>query len=260
MGLFDKKNCDICGEKIGMLGNRKLDDGNLCKDCAKKLSPFFSERRHSTVADITAQLAYRENNKAAVAAFNVTRTLGVGTKVMLDEDAGKFMVTSAKKWQDENPDVLDYSQVTGCNLKVDEHKRELKQSINGKQVSYQPPRFEYNYDFNMIINVNSPWFDEIKFRLNNTTVKVHQSISGSGLIGAIGNVISANAGVSNPAMRQYEQMAEEIRIALTEVRQNVRENIATANAPKKAQTCPHCGATTTPDTSGCCEFCGGAIG
>ena len=29
MGLFDKKICDICGEKIGLLGNRKLDDGNL---------------------------------------------------------------------------------------------------------------------------------------------------------------------------------------------------------------------------------------
>ena len=35
MGLFDKKVCDICGEKIGLLGNRKLDDGNLCKDCAE---------------------------------------------------------------------------------------------------------------------------------------------------------------------------------------------------------------------------------
>ena len=38
MGLFDKKYCDICGEKIGLLGNRKLDDGNLCKECAKKKS------------------------------------------------------------------------------------------------------------------------------------------------------------------------------------------------------------------------------
>ena len=28
MGLFDKKICDICGEKIGLLGNRKLDDGD----------------------------------------------------------------------------------------------------------------------------------------------------------------------------------------------------------------------------------------
>lgn len=40
MGFFDKKYCDVCGEKIGLLGNRKLEDGNLCKDCAAKLSPF----------------------------------------------------------------------------------------------------------------------------------------------------------------------------------------------------------------------------
>ena len=62
MGLFDKKYCDVCGEKIGLLGNRKLEDGNLCKECAKKLSPFFSERRNSTVAEIKEQLAYREAN------------------------------------------------------------------------------------------------------------------------------------------------------------------------------------------------------
>ena len=60
MGLFDKKYCDICGEKIGLLGNRKLDDGNLCKECAKKLSPWFEERRHSTVEDIKQQLESRE--------------------------------------------------------------------------------------------------------------------------------------------------------------------------------------------------------
>lgn len=26
MGLFDKKFCSICGEKIGLLGNRKLEE------------------------------------------------------------------------------------------------------------------------------------------------------------------------------------------------------------------------------------------
>ena len=66
MGLFDKKICDICGEKIGLLGNRKLDDGNLCKDCAKKLLPWFEDRRHSTVEDIKRQLEYREKNKKAI--------------------------------------------------------------------------------------------------------------------------------------------------------------------------------------------------
>ena len=52
MGLFDKKYCDICGEKIGVivLGSRKLEDGLICKHCAAKLSPFFSEKRSSTIA------------------------------------------------------------------------------------------------------------------------------------------------------------------------------------------------------------------
>ena len=55
MGLFDKKYCDICGAKIGLLGNRKLEDGNLCKNCAAKLSPWFSDRRQSTVAETGSQ-------------------------------------------------------------------------------------------------------------------------------------------------------------------------------------------------------------
>ena len=60
--LFEKKECSICGGEIGLLGNRKLEDGNCCKNCAKKLSPWFEERRHSTVVQIREQLAYREKN------------------------------------------------------------------------------------------------------------------------------------------------------------------------------------------------------
>ena len=86
MGLFDKKYCDVCGEKIGLLGNRKLDDGNLCKDCAKKLSPFFSERRHSTVDEIKQQLAYREQNKINLNSFNPNRILGEDYKVYVDPE------------------------------------------------------------------------------------------------------------------------------------------------------------------------------
>ena len=122
MGLFDKKYCDICGEKIGLLGNRKLENGNLCKNCAKKLSPWFSDRRSSTVEEIKAQLAYREENRQKVAAFHTTRTLGMNTKVLLDEDAGKFMVTRARDLQEANPDVLDFADVTGCNLDIDESR------------------------------------------------------------------------------------------------------------------------------------------
>lgn len=76
MGFFDKKYCDICGEKIGLLGNRKLEDGNLCKECAKKLSPWFSERRNSTVEEIKEQLDWREKNRERVAQFHISRSFG----------------------------------------------------------------------------------------------------------------------------------------------------------------------------------------
>ena len=125
MGLFDKKYCDVCGEKIKLLGNRKLEDGNLCKNCAAKLSPWFSERRHSTLQEIKDQLAYREDNKEAVKAFHTTRSFGRYVKLLLDEDSRKLMVTSARDLQEANPDVLDYSQVTGVDLDIDENRTEI---------------------------------------------------------------------------------------------------------------------------------------
>lgn len=124
--LFDKKECAVCGGEIGLLGNRKLEDGNLCKDCASKLSPWFSDRRQSTVEEIKGQLAYREANQEKVAAFHTTRTLGERTKVLLDEDKGLFMVTAAKNLAEANPDVLSFSDVTGCNLDIDERKTEIE--------------------------------------------------------------------------------------------------------------------------------------
>ncbi|MEE1280726.1 MAG: DUF4428 domain-containing protein [Acutalibacteraceae bacterium] len=167
MGLFDKKFCDVCGEKIGLLGNRKLEDGNLCKNCAKKLSPFFDERRHSTVEQIKEQLAYREQNKSAVAKFKATKSYGNGKKVYVDLSANKFVVARGAGWRDDNPDVIDFSQVTSVNTDVKEHKREIYYTDpNGERKSYSPRRYEYSYEFKVTINVNSPWFDDINLELS----------------------------------------------------------------------------------------------
>lgn len=238
MGLFEKKYCDICGEKIGLLGNRKLEDGNMCKNCAALLSPFTTDRRRTTLAEIKDHLAYREANKDEVATFNVTRTIGGKTKVLLDEDAGKFIVTSSSRWQGENPDVMLFSQVTGCQTEIKESRQELKrQDKDGKSVSYNPPRYDIDYDFYLTIHVNSPFFSEIEFRVNDGRIEERGSVE----------------------YRETQRQAEEIKEALTQVRQEVRDTVAAANAPKVAQTCPLCGATTTPDASGCCEYCGGAM-
>ena len=173
MGLFDKKYCDICGEKIGLLGNRKLEDGNLCKDCAKKLSPWFSDRRNSTVSEIKEQLAYREKNRERAAQFRTTRSYGEDWKLLLDEEHRWFTVTRARDLADANPDILDYTALTGCRVDIDESRTEqMREDADGKEVSYVPPRYEYSYDFDIIISVNHPYFDEMRFRLNDSSVYI----------------------------------------------------------------------------------------
>lgn len=275
MGLFDKKYCDICGEKIGLLGNRKLEDGNLCKNCARKLSPWFSDRRQSTVSEIREQLEYREANQEKVAAFHVTRTLGENTKVLLDEDAGLFMVTSARNLEEANPDVLSFSDVTGCQLDIEESKTEIEyKDAEGNTQSFSPRRYAYSYDFYIVIHVNNPYFNEIRFQLNSSSVDNDEETlldgpdamrrSRGGLrsrVSGMGGSLVSNAEEVRASVeyRQYEAMGQEIRDALLQVRQQVRDEIASAAAPKAAVTCPYCGATTTPDASGCCEYCGGAV-
>ena len=269
MGFFDKKYCNICGEKIGLLGNRKLEDGNLCKNCAKKLSSWFSDRRQSTVAEIEEQLAYREANQEKVASFHVTRTLGERTKVLLDEDAGLFMVTSARNLEEANPDVLSFSDVTGCKLDIDESKTEIEYTdAEGERQSFSPKRYAYSYDFYIVINVNNPYFNEIRFQLNSSSVDNDAETLLDGpndmcgmLRSKIGGALTSNAEEVRASVeyQQYEEMGREIRGALLQVRQQAREEAAAAAAPKAAVTCPYCGATTIPDASGCCEFCGGAV-
>ena len=224
--IFDKKMCSICNGEIGLLGNRKLEDGNLCKDCASKLSPWFGERRSSTVAQIREQLDYREDNRQAVAAFNTTRSLGSNTKVLLDEDNRKFMVTSAR-------DLASAS----------------------KSVSYVPPRYEYSYDFYVIISVNHPYFNEIKFKLNSSSIKITPPPARPGVPVTGASTLAR----SNVDYQEYQKLGNDIQRALTQARQQVRREAASAAAPKTAVTCPCCGATTIPDASGCCEYCGGSV-
>lgn len=254
MGLFDKKYCDICGEKIGLLGNRKLEDGNLCKDCAKQLSPWFSDRRRSTVEDIKRQLAYREENRGRASQFRTTRSYGEDCKVLLDEDHRWFTVTRARDLADANPDILDYTALTGCRVDIDESRTEQKrEGPDGKEVSYNPPRYEYSYDFEVIISVNNPYFDEMKFRLNNSSVYIEpqntvqrpmmgqQGMMGQrpmagrsqgGMMGqrpVVGQMNTMSASFdpeSNREYRKYREMSDEIRAALLQVMENARGGAA----------------------------------
>ena len=170
MGLFDKKICDICGEKIGLLGNRKLDDGNLCKNCARKLSPWFEERRNSTVEDIKRQLEYREKNKKAVMDFCITRQINTRNYTVFIDDHKNNFTVARKLDVSENPDIVPLSAVVQCRVEVDRQQNEETYTKDGKTVSYQPPVYNYEFDYTMRIRVNTPWFDDMDFRLNTFSI------------------------------------------------------------------------------------------
>ena len=278
MGLFDKKYCDICGEKIGLLGNRKLEDGNLCKDCAKKLSPWFSDRRRSTVEDIKGQLAYREENREKAAQFRTTRSFGEEWKVLLDEDHRWFTDTRARDLAEANPDMLDFDAITGCRMDIDESRTELThEDADGKDVSYVPPRYEHSYDFFLIITVRHPYFDEMRFSLNSSSVyyepqKLPQRapMRHAPMDRPSGRPKMINASRVDPEdcaeYRKYRQMGDEICQALEQARSGGKQPAGAApeeNAVMReaAQDIPAAGPWTCPACGGAntgrfCEYCG----
>ncbi|MBR0415391.1 MAG: DUF4428 domain-containing protein [Clostridia bacterium] len=169
MGLFDKKECAICGKSVGLLGARKVEDGTICSDCTKKLSPFFSERKKSTVADIKAQLDYREQNRQNLNYFNPSRVYGNGTKIYFDDAQRKFCVTHKSDYRAANADLIDYSQVTSATYRVDEDRTErYRTDAQGNKVSYSPPQYDCSYEFEIYLSINSPYFSEIRFDLTGT--------------------------------------------------------------------------------------------
>ena len=150
MGLFDvfkKKDCEICGKEVGLLGYKKLADGEICKDCVKLLSPWFDERRHSTVEQIKRQLAAREENRKKLQTWDHSMVFGEHQKIyinFLGRIPDSFVISSVSNYKEANADIIPFCLVNSCDLDIRESHQELKQkNSQGEQVSYNPPRYEY---------------------------------------------------------------------------------------------------------------------
>ena len=188
MGLFSKKTCCICGDKVGLLGGLKLKDGDLCKECKKKLSPFFDDAKESTVEDIKKQIEAREENYKQLDNLEINKIYGEFGVILIDETNKKFValkdtsdslfgsqkvVTGIEDVKDKNPDIIDFKDVEDVEVKIIQTNREEHQTINGQQVSYDPKHYTYMIGFDVIIKVKHPYIKVMRLSIKEGTVQIY---------------------------------------------------------------------------------------
>lgn len=155
----------------------------------------------------------------------------------------------------ENGLILNYSQLTGSHLDIDEGRRELRRTDkDGKQVSYDPPRYEYSYNFDFTITVDTPYFDEMSFRLNPRPIILESEAP------SVFSLVRSIDPSYNIEYRRYIQLADEMRAAVDHACA-VSHAAPTANRVQNIPTpaasvewiCPACGGSNTGKF---CEYCG----
>ncbi len=164
MGIFEKKVCSICGGDAGTIFSKKLADGFLCKNCASKLSPYFTGRKKSTTEEIKAQLEYRNQNEINLASLNPQKVMGYEEKIYLDELQKKFVVNRSNDFKKGNPDIIDLSMLKDVELIIDEDSEEIYKDGHNKE-SYDPKRYKSEYEFKIEMSIDHPYFDSIEIEL-----------------------------------------------------------------------------------------------
>ncbi|MGN0534264.1 MAG: DUF4428 domain-containing protein [Eubacterium sp.] len=141
MGLFDKKFCDICGEKVNTLTQQKLSDGYLCSDCKHKLGSFTSGWKQRSVEDVKKHLELREQNKQKYQQFSCTATAGGrNNAIQVDFNNRRFIFAIGNRdYKSGNPQVFEFSQLQ--DFWLEQEFRTLSDSDNDGV----PDRYD-NYD------------------------------------------------------------------------------------------------------------------
>lgn len=189
MGLFKKENCCLCGGKTGML-DKKCLSGKICKEYVKKMSPWFSDYKNSLAGALDAQRMGREIDAGLIQTkiYNFSKIFGEFGVILIDEKEKRFIafpdtskglfgnqrkVTSIDDVIDLGPDIIRFDQVEDFEIDITETTREEKQTVNGQQVSYNPPHILYMETFTLRMKINHPYVKSIYIQLNDGAVQIH---------------------------------------------------------------------------------------
>ena len=188
MGLFKKENCVLCGGKTGLF-DKKCYDGKVCKECTKKLSVWFDDYKGADKAILEGQIDIRKLNLMAAPGYNFNKIFGEFGVILIDEKDKKFIafpdtssglfgsqrkVKSLDDVIDLGPDIIDFSMVKDFEIDITETSREEKKTVDGNQVSYDPPHILYMETFTLRMKIeNHPYIKSIYIQLNDGAVQIH---------------------------------------------------------------------------------------
>ncbi len=186
MGLFKKEICCLCGGKTGVF-DKKCLDGKVCKDCVKKLSLWFDDYKNADKPALERQIKIREENAREAKRYNFSKVFGEFGVILIDEANRKFIafpdtssglfgsqrkVKSLDDVMDLGPDLIDFDMVEDFEIDITETSRDEKQTVDGKQVSYDPPHILYMETFTLRMKVNHPYIRSVYIQLNDGAVQI----------------------------------------------------------------------------------------
>ena len=141
--MNDQERCSLCNEELSRYGNKQLADGIMCRNCAKLVSPWYTDDdlKEMTVEALRDHLEYRKQNEEKVAAFKESRKVDGKYSLYIDDEDGLFMLSKRKDLQKDNPDVLALGDIEEIEVSEERYQDTgvdiyLKMKLNGGQIRH----------------------------------------------------------------------------------------------------------------------------
>ncbi len=131
MGLFKKKTCEFCGEKIGLFNRgKKFKDGELCSECSSELSPNWRDTVKFELSDAVEHIEKRKKNMSVLKnEFSPDSYYGFRPTLFVDNTRKLFCITlggarecteNEPRYVVENSDLFSFSQLEDTMISSDE--------------------------------------------------------------------------------------------------------------------------------------------
>lgn len=116
MGLFEKKECALCGGKAGLITRYKISGGDyICGTCRGRMSSNTNGIDNMTLEEVEEQIRLKEENDERFSnEFEITRQFDFDSRhhmMAVNDNTGEFAIL-----KDSNPDIFSFDNVISYNV------------------------------------------------------------------------------------------------------------------------------------------------